>query len=311
MSRAGAALLLVALACALAACGVGSGGDGGSATVLVTRDYGTTQLGRESATGVPAGETVMRLLQRRFKVKTRYGGNFVQSIDDLSGGLSGDRSLDWFYYVNGVEAGKGAGERKVSDGDVIWWDHHDWSGTMRVPAVVGSFPEPFLSGSEGRLRPVVLSCARSAAAECDEVSKRLVAAGVQAPSRSAPGTQTGPETLRILVGRWADVRIDHAALLIERGPAESGVFAKPDPKGTRIDLLDQRGQVVRTLGAGAGLVAATRYEDQQPTWFVTGTDAAGVAGAAAAMEKEILADRFAVAIEGGRGVPLPVRPGRQ
>ena len=30
----------------------------------------------------------------------------------------------------------------------------------------------------------------------------------------------------------------------------------------------------------------------------------------AALSEEILAERFAVAIEQGRGVPLPVRPGR-
>ena len=63
---------------------------------------------------------------------------------------------------------------------------------------------------------------------------------------------------------------------------------------------------MRSLGAGAGLVAATRFLDQQPTWVVTGTDQVGVAAAAAALVEGRLKDRFAVALELGREVPLPL-----
>ena len=45
----------------------------------------------------------MRLLQRNFDVKTRYGGGFVQQIDGVAGGREGGRRVDWFYYVNGIE----------------------------------------------------------------------------------------------------------------------------------------------------------------------------------------------------------------
>jgi hypothetical protein len=303
-------LSLAVLACALAACGVGEGEQGGEATVVVTRDFGATEVGRETASGVPAGETMMRLLQKRFDVETRYGGGFVQSIDGLAGGRSGGREVDWFFYVNGIESSAGANARKVSQGDVIWWDHHDWSAAMRIPAVVGSFPEPFLSGEGGKRIPVRIDCAPAAERECDEVQKRLVDAGVQAVSKAAPRAGTGTRTLRLLVGTWSDIRADRAALLLEQGPAESGVFARPAEDGSRIELLDERGEVERTLDAGAGLVAATRYVDQQATWFVTGTDAAGVAAAAAAVDADVLQNHFAVAIEDGRGVPLPVRPER-
>jgi hypothetical protein len=309
MSRA-AALLVLLGACVLAGCGVGAGKEGGAASVLVTRDFGATKLGEESAKGIPAGETVMRLLSRRFDVETRFGGGFVASIDGLTGGRSGAKSVDWFYYVNGIEAGVGANERKVTDGDRIWWDHHDWSTTMRIPAIVGAYPEPFRSGIEGKRRPVRVDCAPSAQDVCDEVRDRLVAAGVSSASKALAGTDAGPETLRLIVGPWKEVRGDRAALQLEQGPDVSGVFARLDESGAKIDLLDEHGAVARTLTAGAGLVAATRYEDQQPAWVVTGTDAAGVASAAAALSEEILAERFAVAIEQGRGVPLPVRPER-
>ncbi len=91
----------------------------------------------------------MRLLQRNApKVTTRYGGSFVQSIDGISGGGSGGTS-DWFFYVNGIEADKGATSIKVHQGDRIWWDYRDWGVTDDIPAVVGSFPEPFLHGVDG------------------------------------------------------------------------------------------------------------------------------------------------------------------
>ena len=42
--------------------------------------------------------------------------------------------------------------------------------------------------------------------------------------------------------------------------------------GDTLELLDPAGTVVRTLGAGAGLVAATAQPSAEPTWLVTGTD---------------------------------------
>jgi hypothetical protein len=250
----------------------------------------------------------MRLLQRDFEVETRYGGNFVQEIDGVAGGREGGRRVDWFYYVNGIESGVGAAERRVEPGDRIWWDHHDWSATMRVPAVVGSFPEPFSSGSEGRKLPVRIVCLGEAAerAPCDEVETRLRDAGITDTARSVLEQSAGREVLRVIVGPWAEVRRDTAARKLEGGPAESGVFARPAQAGDRIDVLDERGRVVRALGPGAGLLAATRIEAQQPTWLVTGVDAAGVAASAAALTEHELQDHFAVAVEEGRTVPLPV-----
>jgi hypothetical protein len=63
---------------------------------------------------------------------------------------------------------------------------------------------------------------------------------------------------------------------------------------------------VRTLHAGGGLVAATSVEAQAPTWIVTGTDDVGVAAAAAALTQERLSQHFALAVDAGQDVPLPV-----
>jgi hypothetical protein len=144
--RRAAVLLLAVAATLLTGCGGGSGGTG-AATVWVTRDRGAKVLLTKT---VPAGLTAMQALRRVADVKTRYGGRFVQAIEGIEGSLSGQR--DWFYFVNGVEADKGAVEYRLRPGDVEWWDYRSWRGQMEQPVVVGSFPEPFLHGYGGKVR---------------------------------------------------------------------------------------------------------------------------------------------------------------
>ena len=311
MRRAPVIAVAVALCAAVTGCGLGAGNEPAGTKLTISRDFGTHALRDLEAPKVGGDETVMRLLQRNAKVSTRYGGGFVQSIDGVAGGRSGGQPVDWFYYVNGIEASTGAADRRVNPGDRIWWDHHDWTATMRVPAVVGSFPEPFLSGSQGRKLPVRIVCLEADAA-CNEVETRLHDAGIDDTAKSVLEQSAGKEVLRVLVGPWSQLRRDTAARKLESGPAASGVYARPNPSGDRIDLLDARGRSVRTLGAGGGLLAATQIEGQQPTWMVTGVDATGVSAAAAALAETELHDHFAIAIEEGRTLPLPVgAPGEE
>ena len=302
--------ILAALAVLPAAgCGFGAGDSTGNVTLTVTRDFGGETLHEgvdQDQSPANEGDTVMRLLQSKYDVKTRFGGGFVQAIDGLAGGRENGRRADWFYYVNGIEAPVGAAERRVSAGDHVWWDHHTWDAAQRVPAVVGSYPEPFLSGSEGKRFPVRLVCMGEETRSCDEVQTRLTDAGVKALSRAVLEQSGGKEVLRVIVGRWADVRRDPVVRRLERGPQVSGVFARPISTGDAIVLLDSDGQPVRTLRAGSGIVAATSVEAQAPTWVVSGTDDVGVAAAAAALTKSRLAQHFALAVDGGRDVPLPV-----
>jgi Domain of unknown function (DUF4430) len=233
----------------------------------------------------------------------------VQEIDGVGGGRRGGRPVDWFFYVNGIEADRGAAARRLAPGDRVWWDHHDWGAAMRVPAVVGSYPAPFVSSSKGKRVPVRIDCGASAQRACREVQTRLQNAGAQVGGTSIIGQEASRGVLRVLVGRWSEVRRDPAARRIERGPKVSGVYARPSASGDRIELLDARGSAVRTLASGSGLVAATSFLDQQPTWIVAGTDDAGVGAAAAALDETRLNDHFAVAVSDNREVPLPVGGG--
>jgi hypothetical protein len=239
-------------------------------------------------------------------VETRYAGRFVQEINGIRSGESNGRRRDWFYYVNGIEEDVGAAEHEVRRGDRVWWDYRDWTTAMRVPAVVGSFPEPFIHGSDGKSFPVRIDCARGADETCNELADRLSRAEI-IPNKAGLGVPVGDELLRFVAGTWGDVRKDDAVRQIEQGPGESGVFARVVRAGSgyRFDLLDRRGQVAARLFRGAGLVAATRFEEQQPTWVVSGTDEAGLNDAARVVTERILRERYAVATDAGKVVSLP------
>lgn len=304
-ARTAAAVLAAVLACA--GCGLGPGPGTGAVNVKVTRGFGGQRLRTASSAHVPGSQTVMRMLQRSFDVRTRYGGGYVQAIDGYSG--FGDH-LDWFYYVNGVQATQGAATTSVHRGDRIWWDLHDWRATNSVPAVVGSFPEPFLHGINGKRLPTTLECGHGVAAACQRVTTAMTAARVPVASQLI-GTGSGPATLGVVVGTWPELRSELAGELIAHGPGASGVYARfTGPAGDRLALLDPSGNVARTLGPGAGLIAATADSSSVPTWLITGTDAAGVAAAARALTPQALQNHFALAVQGATRLPLPLDASR-
>ena len=113
------ALLLVLV---LAGCG---GGEGGRATLKVTRDHGRQVL---LVTRVPAGLTAMQALQRKTEVKTAYGGRFVVSIN----GLASASHRDWFYFINGALGDRSAAEVRLHAGDVELWDYRRWDDPGEV-----------------------------------------------------------------------------------------------------------------------------------------------------------------------------------
>jgi hypothetical protein len=285
------------VAVAITGCGVGAGSTPDAPIALtVTRDFGARAMIAIPDAKVAGEDTVMRVLQRNVKVTTRFGGQFVQSINGVSGGRRDGRPVDWFLYVNGILTSKGATAVEVRGGDRVWWDHHDWAVTPDSRAIVGAFPEPFVHGSDGKRLPVRVECADPTAGACAQVAKKLLSYGVPV-GRSSISRSAADESLRVLVGPWSELRGgDAESDALDDGPKASGVFARFEDEGRALAVLDERGRIARTLGRGSGLVAATRAKERQPVWFVTGTDEAGVVRAARAFDEATLVDRFALAI---------------
>jgi hypothetical protein len=163
------AALAAAFAVALAGCGSSSStAPAGRATLWVTRDRGAHVL---HSTSVPAGESVLQALDRVAHVKTRFGGRYVRGVDGFE--EHGNRS--WFYYVNGYLADRSAADYRLRAGDLAWWDYRQWRNPAQDPVVLGAFPQPFLSGYDGKRRPaVVVSNDARAKAVATRLHARLV-----------------------------------------------------------------------------------------------------------------------------------------
>ncbi len=167
---------LLAAALVVAGCGGGGGGGGadGEATLWVTRDRGDQVL---IETTVDSGQTLLRALRSKADVETRYGGRFVQGIEGVEGSLAGQR--DWFWFVNGIEGDRSAVEYRLQPGDVAWWDFRSWGEEARRPVVVGAFPEPFVHGWDGDVRPAAVRYAPGLAAAARRIGERLGAVSVE------------------------------------------------------------------------------------------------------------------------------------
>lgn len=293
--------IAVLVAAVGAGCGFGPGeSNEGVIRLTVTRDYGAERLIEATRSDPPETETVLSVLDREADIDTRYGGGFVQSINGIEGSFEGGRSFDWFFYMNGVESEIGAAEAELSGGDLVWWDHRDWTEAMRVPAVVGSWPEPFRQASAGSERLAVRVICAGRKAPCRAAQDALGDAGVSSVISGLGDSEPG-RSLRLIVGQWDEIAEDQTASLVARGPQASGVFARSS--GDALDLLNERGEMA---GTADGLVAATRNGSGPPTWLVTGTSRKGLTDAVALLDAATLQDRYAVATSKGITVPLPV-----
>lgn len=300
--------VLSAVALLLVASGCGPGGDGKGAQLVVTQDFGSRSVADLPGPKNAANATPLELLSANVPqvktVSTAAGHGQLVSVGGVAGGLQDGRPTAWSLFVNGVGADVKTPDKELKNDDVVWWDHHDTGAASRVRAVVGSFPEPFLHGIDGKRLPLRVECSPADIPACQTVQNAMTAAGVFAAQGGLQQAFT-KETLRIVVGPWIRIRDDDAAHQLEAGPRVSGVYAKPAPDGKSIAILDQQGRTTRTLGPGDGLIAATRFQNGRPVWIITAPDAAGVAAAAQAMDQGNLKDHFALAVDAGRAVAVP------
>lgn len=308
VARAGlSALVLALLALSLGGCGLITASAPSAVELVITRDFGARVLHRSVGLRARAGETVIGLLRSEYPVGESAGGRLVTAIDGLSGDARASGSVaaaNWIYYVNGVQLSSSPATTIVRPGDHVWWDLHAGAQMPQTTAVVGSFPEPFLNGVEGKRLPVRIECASVAGYACATVTSVLRNLSVPA-AIAAIGSGGAPETLRVLVGPWGRVGGELAVQGIARGPQVSGVYARFSAAGQTLTLLDDERRPVQQLHGDAGLVAATRGAKEAPVWLVTGTDAAGVELAARAFTRASLEHRFALALRPGATIALP------
>jgi hypothetical protein len=257
----------------------------------VTRDFGSAVVAAPEPVAITAGLTAMRQLQRTQRTTTSYGGRYVTSI----GELREDADSSWLYYVDGVEAPRGASSVRLRTGQQVQWDFHAWQTIRTGGAIVGAFPRPLSSHG------VRVICQPRRSVACANVRSALRAAGI--PSvRSAQA--------RIVVGRWRDIEgLDGVPDLTTDGDA-NGAYAEFSSDGRRLTPFSADGSSGRVIDRAAGLLVAFAA-DSAVTWLVTGNDRRGVVDAAALLRRpELLRHRFGMLTADGVGRPLPEGIGR-
>jgi hypothetical protein len=249
-----------------------------AAELLISQDFGAHVLRTQR---VAPGQSVMAALQGAAKVSTTYGGRFVQAIDGTSG--SAEKGEDWLYFVNGVEADVGASDWTLRDGDTSWWDYRRWHAYPHVPAVVGSWPDPFVHGA--RTAPT------SVAAD-PPLDAALRVAG--APVGGAAGAH-----YRVLVGADRELRARDADWRrAAEQPRTYGLTAWI--QGTAAFRWNADGDDNVAVTEGKAVAAATAATGGGVVLAVSGVDAASAQAAAAAIARDpsVLAHRYAVVFDG-------------
>jgi Domain of unknown function (DUF4430) len=250
-------------------------------TVTVTREFGRDRV--DGARAAP-GQSALDALRRTARVDTSYGGRFVQAID----GVHGDRTggWDWLYFINGVEADRGAADYRLRPGDREWWDYRYWNDLIHVPVTIGAWPEPFVHGFDGHRPPAVdvtgLACSA-------DVAGTLRAAGVRLTRRPSPFTvrvETFAQAAAALApglwrGRGLTVYLDRGRVMVYRTPGGP----RPDPRAHALIAAYQPGEAT---GRSAELIVAGDIPR-----------AACAAARTLAEHPGAVADTYAVALDGG------------
>jgi len=304
-------ILLLLLTAALSGCPSppsAAGGEPATVTVVVTRDFGKELILAEEVE-IGEGSNAMTALQSVAEVETKYGGGFVKAIKGLSSQEA--NHLDWFYYINGISLSLGAKDYALRDGDVEQWDLRDWSYRQFVPATIGAFPQPFLSGVRGELKPTAVVYDETFAEEAGVLAAKLEGRGVaevtlNGAERLSDGVRTGSHL--IIVGGA------ESGLIVELNELPKlGFFAYFE--GGRIIVLDEKGDQAGEYGAGWGLIQATQNpwspggvgSGQSVVFTVTGTDENGIRSAAQALidNSDGLSYAYAVLVNNNEIIKIP------
>ena len=306
-------LLAVAALCACSA--PSSEKEAGVITVRVvtTQNFGQELMFDETLEVLP-GTSAMAALIKVAEVETAYGGGFVNAINGVRSGSTGSQSMkmDWFFYVNGIQASIGALDYELYDGDIQHWDFRDWSFHHFIPAIVGDFPEPFRHGYGGKTSPTIIVYANGLRGDAEDLENRLaqLSIGDVSIKRVSELSENEKESCNLLLLGTMDCQ--HISEL-NQAWNRLGFFTHF--KNGNLVVLNTEGEVVAKYGAGVGLIQATQNPwnpkgigaCENVVWLVSGTDEAGVKDAIHALVNRYTEFQYAYAtvVANGEIIKVP------
>ena len=232
----------------------------------------------------------MDALKKVAEIETAYNGGFINAINGVRSqyaGSSGNKK-DWFICVNGILSNAGALDYNLYPGDVEHWDFHDWSFQSFIPAIIGDFPEPFVHGYEGEIRPTIVVYEDNLEKTAEDIVAKLSQLGAESISAKNINELSGDEKEScnlILLGDMNCELISELNQIWKR----LGFFTHFEEG--KLVVLNQKGDTAIEYGAECGLIQATQNlwnpkgigVCENVVWMISGTDETGVKNAVDAL----------------------------
>lgn len=207
---------------------------------------------------------VMQILDNYADIETAFAGGYVAAINAIK---SSPEGRDWFYYINGIMADVGALEYFPKEGDVIWWDYHQWNYGVYPAALIGAYPQPFL------ISPVYIYVTKNLKKGAEELRESLHkygVGGIKIEDFSAANVFDYPGNICLVVGRWEELRENKFIKEIYDNYKKTGFFARFEQN--KIASLNTKGKIAHSFEEGAVIIAAkVGLSRDNPIWFITGT----------------------------------------
>jgi len=302
-------LLLLSAVVALSACSPGGTATDITVRVVVTQNFGR-DLMLEETIQIASGTSALQALQQVADVETAYGGGFVNAINEVRSQYPAQE--DWFFYINGMSSNRGAAGYILEDGDIQHWDFHDWSFRMFIPAIIGDFPQPFLHGYGGQVRPTVIVYADGLREEAEALEGGLAELGMENVSLKHTGELTDDDKQHsnlILLGT------KDSDLVSEMNQAWDSLGFFVQFEGDTMIVHDSKGEVEAEYGAGCGLIQATQSlwnpkgvgACENVVWMASGMDGDGVRSAVDALinRHDHFQYAYAIVITNGEIIRVP------
>jgi len=273
--------------------------------VLISRNFGRDIIKNEN---LPfSGETsVMALMQDNFQVELAYGGSFINAIDGLKSGYTGEEQKekkDWIYYLNGIAGEVGAADTMLADGNMLQWDYRDWSVSQTVGAMAGAYPRIFTCEDSAltiQYTPVFKETADKLQEALDSLGKTAVVEEFGSESLQDKKSST------IVIGLWDDLSADDYVYGYYKNYKRTGLFFGIDTSG--VILRNEKQADALTLTSGSVIAAVQKQTGCRGVLFlVTGNDESMVTAAVSLLlnQSASLAGCTAVAWDGQSLYHLP------
>jgi len=277
----------------------------------VTTGFGSATIDEELK-DYQQSYSIMDILRQTTEVETAYGGGFVQAINGITSTytniFNSDKKKDWFYWINGLNANVGANDYLPKDGDIIWWDYHDWSHTVGPNAVIGTFPQPFVNGYNEVNNGTEIWYTKNNEPEAETLQKLLLNKNVEKVTTNLFQQQDlyDRSKMTILLGEWSELKNNQQLNDLFQQGTKLGLFA--GIKDQKIYTTYVNGGISESFDSNSVLIVSIAQSpgDTHPLWLIIGLNSEDIEQALTVLQDgQMIKKKVGVVISNGKVFDLP------